>query len=207
MKLPELPKSWKTFAEWCGLLSGVAALVGLLISLFSQSGFVTEYEDMDRVPLRAIQKGFGSPANPLGNGTQLQLLRVSVINNKTSVGANDVKIVVDNYIEALSFVVEENGDAIQKYSLTPSANTSRLEIPIGHLPPRSEHVVFVGCKCLYIDFADVHAESSNLGISASSQAGELSGFRLFIGTYAPWVVIIFLAILGAVLLARRKTRQ
>jgi hypothetical protein len=212
-RFPTLPKSMKSLSDWLGLaitVGGVISLGGaIVVFLVSRVSpdFVSEYKDMDFVPLSAIKRGFGFLTNPIGNDTQTRLLRISVKNNKSSTGAQDVKIVVADYIQTLAFVLEENGDPIQKYTLTPSGNTSRLEVPIGYLPPRSEHVVFIGGRCLFIDLADIHAESSNLGISDSSQIGELSGARLFVGENAEWVIIVFLVILSVVLLSsRRKTR-
>lgn len=214
LKLPKLSEPLKTFSAWLQLAAAVGALISLcaavavfLASRFSPD-FISEYKDMDFVPLSAIKRSFGLSSNPIGNDAQLRLLRISVKNNKSSAGAQDVKVIVADYIQTLTFVMEENGDPIQKYTLTPSGNTSRLEVPIGYLPPRSEHVLFIGGRCLLIDFADIHAESSNVGISDSSEIGELSGIRLFVGTNAEWISITFLLILSAILLAnaRKKAR-
>ncbi len=214
LKLSKLPEPLKTFSEWSQLALAVTGLIslGLAVAIFLASrfspDFISEYKDMDSVPISAIKKGFGLATNPIGNDTQTRLLRISVRNNKSSTGAQDVKVVVADYIQTLAFVMEENGDPIPKYTLTPSGNTSRLEVPIGYLPPHSEHVLFIGGRCLFIDFADIRAESSNMGISDSGQLGELSGIRLFMGTYAEWISITFLVLLGAALLAatRRRTR-
>jgi hypothetical protein len=200
-----LPSKLTVIGFVIALIPFALAAVVFVVSRFAPD-FVTEYKDMDVVPLSAIQKSFGLLKNPIGNDTQTRLLRIAVRNNKSSSGAQDVKIVVADYVHTLAFVMEENGDAIEKYTLTPSGNSSRLEVPIGYLPPRSEHVVFVGGRCLFIDFADIHAESSNLGISDTNQIGELSGIRLFMGTYAEWISIAFLIALGMAFLAATKKR-
>jgi len=210
MRIPKLPQSLKSILDWLRLpltvwgIISIGSGIGVFLVSRVSPDFVSEYKDMDFVPISAIKRGLGLSATLIGNDTQTRLLRISVKNNKSSTGARDVKVIAADYAQTLAFVLEENGDPIQNFTLTPSGNSSRLEISIGYLPPRSEHVVFVGGKCLFIDFADIHAESSNLGISDSSQVGELSGVRLFVGTNAEWFTIAFLLTLGAVLLATNR---
>ena len=145
MRVPEPPKSLQSLALWAGLLSWIFIFLSFAISHISQPGFQVQYNDMNIVPLSAIQRVLDVPLNPLANGVQTRLLRVKVVNNKSSIGAKDVRVVIADYVRRLDFVMKENGTPIQGYKLIPSGNTSRLEIPIGYLPPRSEYTLFVGC--------------------------------------------------------------
>lgn len=183
---------------------GLVSFIAIRIS----PKFVVYYSDMQHVPLAEINKGFGFSVNPVRqDDAQTSLLRISVINN-SSLEAENVSVVVDDYVRQLAFVLDENGKAIKDYSLSPSGGNSKsLKISIGTIPPFSEHVIFVGGRCLFIDFADVHADSSNLGESNSAEADELAGFRLFVGDNAEWIFSFFFVLLGIVLLRPSRKKE
>ena len=116
-KLPKLPKALNPFSDWLQFvlaLFGVISLVGA-VAIFVASrfapDFIAEYKDMDVVPVSAIKKHFGLMESPLGNDTETRLLRVVVRNNKTSSGAENVRIIVADYIQNLTFVMKENPSA------------------------------------------------------------------------------------------------
>lgn len=108
MKITEPPKPLRALANWCGIFSWIFILVVFIYSHISQPAFVVQYEDMNSVPISAIQKGFGLAANPLTNGIQPRLLRLKIVNNSSSGGAKDVKVVVADYVRKLDFIMEES---------------------------------------------------------------------------------------------------